>query len=297
MADISFSETLMTLVISLVFLRDSELQSICKKIYRFLHRQYAYETQIHNDSYHGELKLKIYSLTEHLQELRLRTIIVVMTVFFAILLIFPFCWDIIYFLTKPLIFLQGEDLRFNFIYTKLTEAFITELRIATVFGVLISLPVIIYQVYMFFAPALYKNERTIIIPYLVASPLLFILGVLIVYYLVMPISYRFFISFQTVNDGLSLYLAARISEYIELVTELFLVFGFAFQLPIMTYFLAKTGIISVNTLCNMRRYVTVTLFIIAAIVTPPDVISQILLATPLILLYEMSIFFCRIKNV
>lgn len=297
MADISFSETLTTLVISLLFLRDSELEFIYKRVYRLLYRQYVDESQIRNDSYHSVPKLKIYSVTEHLQELRMRILTIVMTIFFAVLLIFPFCWDIIYFLTKPLVLLQGEDLRFNFIYTKLTEAFITELRIATVFGTLISLPVIIYQIYMFFAPALYKSERNMIIPYLVAAPLLFILGISLVYYLVMPISYRFFISFQIVNDNLSLYLAARISEYIELVTQLFLVFGFAFQLPIMTYFLVKIGIISVQTLCNIRRYVVVLLFIISAIVTPPDVISQILLATPLMLLYEISIFFCRIKNV
>jgi sec-independent protein translocase protein TatC len=245
----------------------------------------------------SEPGLKRYTLNEHFQELKIRFVKLILTVITAVILIFPFCWDIIGFLAAPLIKLQVENSNFKFIYTKLTEAFITECKVAIVFGIFFSLPVIFYQIYMFLAPGLYKNERRAVVPYLFFSPLLFLLGLILVYCVVMPISWRFFLSFQDNNVIMPLNLEAKISEYIELVTELFLAFGLAFQLPIITNLLVKFQLVSINSLCRARRYVIVLIFILAAILTPPDVISQIFLALPLILLYEVSIFFCkRIKN-
>lgn len=241
----------------------------------------------------SKVVFKQYSLNEHCHELKIRFIKIMLTIFTAVILIFPFCWDIIHFLVSPLVKLQTVNSNFKFIYTKLTEAFITECKIAIVFAILISTPVIFYQIYMFLAPGLYKNERKAVLPFLFLSPLLFLLGIAIVYYIVMPISWRFFLSFQENSSVFSLNLEAKISEYIELVTELFLAFGLAFQLPIFTTLLVKFQLVTINNLCKSRRYVIVIIFILAAIFTPPDVISQILLALPLILLYEVSILFCK----
>lgn len=248
-------------------------------------------------SQRSDYNLKKYTLNEHFQELKICFIKLILTIAITMTLIFPFCWDIIAFLAAPLIKLQSKNTSFKFIYTKLTEAFITECKVAIIFGIFFSLPVIFYHIYMFLAPGLYKNERRAVVPYLFFSPLLFLLGVILVYYVIMPISWRFFLIFQGSSLTMPLNLEAKISEYIELVTELFLAFGLAFQLPVIINLLVKFQLVSINSLCRVRRYVIVFIFILAAILTPPDVISQILLALPLILIYEVSIYFSKkIKN-
>ena len=242
-------------------------------------------------------ELKGYTLNEHLHELKIRLIKVIFMIIVSIVGVFPFCWHIIGFLAAPLMQLQTSGGQFKFIYTKLTEAFITEFKVAIVAGIFLAMPLIFYQVYMFFAPGLYKEERKSVIPYLFFSPLLFLLGMIVVYFVVMPISWRFFLSFQSKDTVLPLSLEAKISEYIELVTDLFLAFGLAFQLPVVINLLVKFQIVTIDTLHKARRYIIVIIFIVAAILTPPDVLSQILLALPLIILYESSIFFCkRLKN-
>ena len=183
MTDISFLEIVITAVISLFCLRDSDLHCIYTKIYRFVTKEFPRDLKTSDSLYDRDFLLKTYSFSEHIKELRMRIIIILTTMFSTAVLIFPFCWDIIYFLAKPLILLQGDVVYFKFIYTRLTEAFVTELRIALVFGTLLSSPVIIYQIYRFFAPALYKNERDVMLPYLLAAPLLFLLGMLLVYYI------------------------------------------------------------------------------------------------------------------
>jgi len=250
-----------------------------------------------NRSQDNNFRLKKYTLEEHFQELKVCFIKVFLAIVTSIIVVLPFCWDIVHFLAKPLMKLQAKNSNFKFIYTKLTEPFLTECKIAIIFGIFFSLPFIIYQIYIFLAPGLYKSERKFIAPYLFVSPLLFLFGIMLVYYIIMPISWQFFLSFQNHNIIMPLSLEAKISEYIELVTELFLAFGLAFQLPIVTNLLVKFQVVSINGLRKARRHVIVLIFVLAAIFTPPDVISQILLALPLILLYEVSIFSCKwIKN-
>jgi sec-independent protein translocase protein TatC len=237
--------------------------------------------------------LKKFTLEEHLCELRARFIKIILGIICTITLIFPFRWNIINFLAQPLLSLKSGENNFDFIYTKLTEALVTEFRVVIIFGIILSFPVTLYQTYMFLAPGLYREENRVLLRYMILSPLLFLLGMLSVYYFIIPVSWRFFLNVQTANQSLHLRLAARVSEYVELVTNLLLTFGLAFQLPIATHLLVKFNVFSVESLCRSRRYVIVSLFILAAAMTPPDVISQILLALPLILLYEVSIFFCK----
>ena len=240
-------------------------------------------------------KLKKFSLEEHLSELKSRLIKVVFCFIVFTLISFNFSWDVFTILSQPLIKLTANNTDFHFIYTKLTEGFMTELKIAFIFSLFFTFPVFFYHLYKFLAPALYKHEKSMLIPYLFFSPILFLTGIFIVYFIVMPITWKFFISFQnlTPENGVIIRLEAKISEYIDLIIELFTGFGIAFQLPIILIMLTKLKIITVSQLVKFRRYSVVLIFIIAAILTPPDVLSQITLALPLMLLYEISILCCK----
>ena len=244
--------------------------------------------------------LKVFTLKEHFLAFRCCLIKILCFFFLMTIVTFQFSWDIFYFLSKPLSNLAYSYGNSHFIYTKLTEGFMTELKISFISSFFFCSPFIVYQLYKFLEPGLYQDEKKIIIPYLFLSPLLFLLGVLLVYFVVMPITWKFFMSFQNIkpqNDGMSIILEARISEYIDLIIELFMGFGLAFQLPILLLILTKLQIINYEQLRKFRRYAVVLIFILAAILTPPDVISQIILALPLVLLYEISILLCkRIKH-
>ena len=155
----------------------------------------------------------------------------------------------------------------------------------------------IWQLYLFIAPGLYKKEKTIIIPYLISSPLLFIIGVSIVYYYIFPLAWSFFVSFESDGNNaagtLSIEFMPSVAEYLELVVQLMLAFGLAFQLPIILTLLAHANIITARSLAKKRRLAIVMIFIVAAILTPPDVLSQVGLAIPMLLLYELSIIACK----
>ena len=244
-------------------------------------------------------KLKKFTLAEHLSELKSRLIQVLLFFIVTTLITFQFSWDIFAILSKPLINLTKDDAGFHFIYTKLTEGFTTELKIAFIFSLFFTSPVFFYHLYKFLAPGLYRHEKNVIAPYLLFPPILFLTGVFTVYFVVMPVTWEFFISFQnlTPENGVMIRLEAKVSEYIDLIIELFTGFGVAFQLPILLIMLTKLKIITASQLIKFRRYSIVSIFIVAAILTPPDVFSQIVLALPLMLLYEISIFCCkRVKS-
>ena len=151
------------------------------------------------------------------------------------------------------------------------------------------------QIYKFIAPGLYKNEKKAILPYLISTPILFILGGLLVYYMVMPLAIKFFLSFESLGSStnLPIQLEAKVNEYLSLIMRLIFAFGISFQLPILLNLLARIGVVNSTYLKTRRRYVIVIIFALAAILTPPDPITQVGLAIPLLLLYELSIYTVR----
>lgn len=233
-------------------------------------------------------------ITEHFRELRQRVIYSLLAFLLAFSLCYYFAENIYQFLVSPLAdAYDGANRRL--IFTGLAEAFITYLKLAAFGGFIVSFPFVAWQVYAFVAPGLYKNEKRIIVPFMVAAPVLFILGAALVYYFIFPLAWEFFLSFEvTAGSGeLPVQLEARVSEYLSLVTGLIMAFGLAFQLPLILIMLTAFGMIGSASLVKYRRHAIVGIFIIAAIITPPDVISQIGLAIPLMLLYECAVLGCR----
>ena len=233
------------------------------------------------------------SFVGHLTELRSRLIKSFVFLFFIFLICYFFAADIYRFLVQPyskVVLLNELDRRL--IFTALHEAFLTYLKVAFFAAIFISSPVFLTQIWKFIAPGLYKNEKKALLPYLVATPTLFILGGCLVYYLIMPLAINFFLSFETVAEPgvLPIQLEAKVNEYLSLIMRLIFAFGISFQLPIILSLLARIGVIDSEYLKNRRKYVVVIIFAIAAVLTPPDPITQIGLALPLLLLYEISIF-------
>jgi sec-independent protein translocase protein TatC len=182
------------------------------------------------------------------------------------------------------------------IYTGLTEAFFTYLKVAFWAGAFLTFPFVAAQLWMFIAPGLYRTEKQAFLPFLVATPILFFLGGAMVYYIIFPLAWRFFLSFETPGgDGmLPIELEARVSEYLSLVMTLIFAFGLSFQLPVALTLMGRVGLITSEQLARNRKYAIVAVFAVAAILTPPDVISQIGLGVPIIILYELSIIAVRI---
>ena len=228
----------------------------------------------------------------HLTELRKRLIHSFIFLFIFFIGCYFFSENLYGFLVEPYAnAVKNDEVSRRLIFTALHETFITYLKVAFFAAIFLGSPVLLIQIYKFIAPGLYKNEKKAILPYLISTPILFLLGGLLVYYLVMPLAIKFFLSFETVGSSSSLpiQLEAKVNEYLSLIMRLIFAFGISFQLPILLNLLARIGVVNSDYLRKRRRYVIVIIFAVAAILTPPDPITQVGLAIPLLLLYELSI--------
>jgi sec-independent protein translocase protein TatC len=237
------------------------------------------------------------TISEHLLELRSR--IIKSLIFFLLAFIISYInADKIYdFLLQPYVKALGSDGVANkrLIFTALQETFVTYLKLSFFSALFFSFPIFLIQIWKFIAPGLYSNEKKAILPFMIATPVLFLLGAFLAYQFIMPLAIKFFLSFESLTSQTSMpiQLEAKVSEYLSLIMIFMIAFGLSFELPVLLILLATVGFIDSKYLSERRRYIIVIIFIVAAIITPPDPVSQIGLAIPLMLLYEISILIIK----
>ncbi|MBX4913592.1 twin-arginine translocase subunit TatC [Rhizobium bangladeshense] len=248
----------------------------------------------------GEIEDKPQPLIEHLMELRTRLMWSIGAFFIAFIVCFFFAKHIFNYLVYPYkLAVSWANLdveKAQLIYTAPQEFFFTQVKVAMFGGLVIAFPIIAAQIYKFVAPGLYKNERAAFLPFLIASPLLFLLGAALVYFFFTPMVMWFFLSMQQApgQDEVAISLLPKVSEYLSLIMTLVFSFGLVFQLPVVTTLLARVGLLTSEWLAEKRKFAIVLAFVVAAVLTPPDPLSQIGLAIPAILLYEISIYAARL---
>ncbi|MFU0503762.1 twin-arginine translocase subunit TatC [Pseudaminobacter sp. NGMCC 1.201702] len=238
-------------------------------------------------------------LIEHLIELRTRLMWAIGGFFVAFLVCFFFAKQLFNLLVIPFKWATNwaglDPQKVELIYTAPQEFFFTQIKLAMFGGLVIAFPLIAAQIYKFVAPGLYKNERNAFLPFLIASPILFLLGASLVYFFFTPMVMWFFLAMQQSGGGdqVQISLLPKVSEYLSLIMTLIFSFGLVFQLPVVTTLMARVGLLSSQALVDKRKWAIVIAFVVAAVLTPPDPVSQIGLALPTILLYEISIWTAR----
>ncbi len=233
-------------------------------------------------------------LWSHFMELRKRLVICAAAVAVLSFGAYFFRISLMNFFIHPLFVAMQQTTATNrLIYTGVAEGFVISFKVSLLSGFILSLPIIGYHLYRFIVPALFPHERRALLGFVLGAPVLFLIGCAFAYFIVLPLSYVFFLEYQTMDTLLPIQLEAKVSEYISLTLHLLAGFGLAFEMPLVLLLLGKAGMITSQTLITHRRMMIVVIFIVAAVLTPPDVISQVALAVPLLLLYELSIFLLK----
>lgn len=241
-------------------------------------------------------------LLDHLIELRQRLLYSVAGLLVAFLICFYFAQPLFDFLAEPLAAIlierggEGGNRDPRFIFTGLPDVFFTHIKVAFFFAAFITCPIFLTQFWKFVAPGLYRHEKHAFGPFLIATPVLFFTGGALVYYLIFPLAWEFFLAFEQAgtDSALPIQLEAKVNEYLSLVMKLIFAFGLCFQLPVIMTLLAKVGIATSEGMASKRKYAIVAVFVVAAIFTPPDPLSQVSLAVPIVLLYEVSIYMAKL---
>jgi len=239
------------------------------------------------------------SFVSHLTELRSRLVRSLVFIFLIFVIGYIYAENIYTFLAEPYAKAVKDDgVDRRLIFTALHETFVTYLKVAFFAAIFLGSPIILIQIWKFVAPGLYQDEKKALLPYLIATPILFLLGAMLIYYLVMPLAIKFFLSFETSTaaNTLPIQLEAKVNEYLSLIMRLIFAFGLSFQLPVLLNLLARVGVIDSEYLKIRRKYFIVIIFAAAAILTPPDPVTQIGLAIPLLILYELSILSVKITE-
>lgn len=234
-------------------------------------------------------------LLDHLLELRTRLLRCILVLGAAFLVCLYFADDIFGFLVQPLTkaFPPGQG---KLIYTKLYEAFFVNIKVALFASFFVTFPYLANQIWAFVAPGLYAKEKRAFLPFLIATPVLFTAGAALAYYIVMPTAFHFFLGFQTDRGGLKQEALPAMGDYLGLVMQFILAFGISFLLPVLLMLLNRAGLVTREQLVSARRYVIVIIFGVSAVATPPDVVSQLALAIPLLILFEGSLILMRISD-